>query len=864
MKPNFAFTLSYKGIGLLHRAFPGWLLVGEVGFDSADLSAALAELRQKADQLDSSGVRAKLVIPNDQIKYIALPAQNSSGDNGDLSPEDRVRAALIGATPYEVDDLAFDWTVTRDQILIAAVAKETLKEAEDFANEHHFQPVCFVAIPDSDRYEGEPFFGQTLYSETVLESGQIVGRDQAAISVIGTAPLPAQKDESIPAAVPASETVETFENGAAVAEPTPVQPIPKEDAKAEHNKAELPAGKSAAETGKASVEPQEEIPAPVTEFSSIRARRSDFAQNTPQGAPHLNGADRATPVAVTGTESDNIPKSGALTAPSIPISKADDLAVPNPPKRRFTPVLAEDEGGLEQHQETQIAPAPNFTPDLDKIDDTGPDIEVPAPKESFFSRRSSGRARGKKASNTAIAAAPSNAFSNQFPAPEDEKQRMTVFGARENNDIGGKPRYLGLILTMVLLVFLAGVAAWATIFLEDGLAGLFSPENETVIALPQPETGEDELAAELAVEGDEATVPEAETFLPPAQELALLTPDDAPLPNALPQPVDPTLDAALNPAQNPPVTFDPDQAVADYAATGIWQIAPDQPQVPGFQGLDSLYITSIDRAVATSDAVALPQAEAALSDHQPRSQLSPVAPEVRFAYDARGLVIATKDGALTPDGITIFLGRPVSTPPTRPTRFEQNPVLIAQAVRLAKTRPRLRPGNLIEQNERSTLGGRTRIEMARLRPTARPHVDAGKLAEEADETATAQAVTTSRKPSARPRNFNRIVQRAQRQQETVTTVAAVAPRTVTPSVPSNASVARLATARNAINLRRVNLIGVYGKPSSRRALVRLANGRYKKVKVGDRIDGGRISAIGESELRYVKGGRNVVLKMPRS
>jgi len=90
----------------------------------------------------------------------------------------------------------------------------------------------------------------------------------------------------------------------------------------------------------------------------------------------------------------------------------------------------------------------------------------------------------------------------------------------------------------------------------------------------------------------------------------------------------------------------------------------------------------------------------------------------------------------------------------------------------------------------------------------------------------------------------------------------VAPRTVTPRIPSSASVSRQATVRNAINLRDVNLIGVYGTPSNRRALVRLPSGRYKKVQVGDRIDGGRIVAIGDSELRYQKGGRNLTLTVP--
>ena len=36
------------------------------------------------------------------------------------------------------------------------------------------------------------------------------------------------------------------------------------------------------------------------------------------------------------------------------------------------------------------------------------------------------------------------------------------------------------------------------------------------------------------------------------------------------------------------------------------------------------------------------------------------------------------------------------------------------------------------------------------------------------------------------------------------------------------------------------------------------------VEVGDRLDGGRVAAISDSELRYVKGGRNVVLKSPKA
>ena len=58
-------------------------------------------------------------------------------------------------------------------------------------------------------------------------------------------------------------------------------------------------------------------------------------------------------------------------------------------------------------------------------------------------------------------------------------------------------------------------------------------------------------------------------------------------------------------------------------------------------------------------------------------------------------------------------------------------------------------------------------------------------------------------------------------------------------------------------------MGVTGAPSSRKALVRLPSGRIRTLKVGDRIDGGQVVAIGQSELKYLKSGQNLTLKMPR-
>jgi type IV pilus biogenesis protein PilP len=85
-----------------------------------------------------------------------------------------------------------------------------------------------------------------------------------------------------------------------------------------------------------------------------------------------------------------------------------------------------------------------------------------------------------------------------------------------------------------------------------------------------------------------------------------------------------------------------------------------------------------------------------------------------------------------------------------------------------------------------------------------------------------------------------------------------------PKIPTKASVAKQATFKNAINLSRISLIGTYGTESKRYALVRQANGRYKKVKVGDRIDGGTVKAITANEVRYQKGGKLLTLSMPKA
>lgn len=909
MKPNFALTLSFDGIGLLRRAPDGapegWERVGEVPLDVPDLSEALGVLKRSADDLGSGAIQSKLILPDEQIKYLTIV----DPQGGEDVQAEAVRHALDGATPYTLDELAYDWTVDGQMLHIAAVARETLAEAEGFAADHGFEPLYFAAMPEQGRFSKEPFFGPTQHFSEIGGSLAALEPDTTPIKIVGIARPPevAPEPEPTPAPEPVGEQRREPEDSLDIelnfvdeppvftrsepSAPEDMAPVSSKTDDTETGEAEAgktAAGKTAAgeaavkgpeaaptetfTTGPARVEPVEEparpdvvetppaprAPAPETPAAAFASRRnSDDAEST---APKLAGVTRAEPDVV---------------ASSIPIDTSDLSEASAPPP---APLPAPDGAASSFFSRRGRAPAPQKEP---REGDS-----KPAKAATSFSLQ-----------NLRRSPEPSHAQMpppNVVPPAASEKQRLTVFGARKDEKpakvraIGGKPRFLGLILTAALLVFLVGVAAWASIFVDDGLSRFFKRSDTDFAAMPNAPD-------ETLVEGEEAGLPDGTI------ELASLDPD-----------TDTRVQAQLQPKPIDPISEE--EARVKYAVTGIWVMPPAAPDMPLPVGEDDLYVASIDRDVGSNDAIALPALDFDLSDRGMSQQANPSERGQKFALDARGLVIATREGALSPDGHLVFLGKPPYVPRSLPDREKlaaaANAVPDASMARLAAFRPKLRPAALAENNQRATLGGRSLVELAALRPKLRPpsvrdiarqQAEAAKVAAAAaeaakaaaaetpevipqtpgavaiklpdptvtpgrdlDPNATPQAVARSVKPKYRPRDFSRIVKRAEAKKERVTNVAAVAPKTVTPRIPSTASVAKQATVRNAINLKRVNLIGVYGKPSSRRALVRMANGRYKKVKVGDRIDGGQISAIGEAELRYRKNGRNVTLKMPRS
>jgi hypothetical protein len=908
MKPEFALSLSAEGIVLLHRAAGGWRNVGTVSLDSADLTADLAALKAKGDALAPEGL-CKLIIPNEQIRYLTIETGIS-----DLESRRRLaRAALEGATPYAVSDLAFDLSEDGDQTHIAAVAYETLAEAESFALENGFAPASFVAIPGDSGFLGEPFFGAVpSLGETEITPDGIVVVDIGPAALPDPTPAepvekPASKNDAPKAAQDQVAAEPTLPKAPAALDPDSAQPDLDEDADSD-----------AEDSG------------PIAGFTSRRRK-----------SPQAKGSEAAKPASAKNPSDKSAAPSPGKPAPPVVAAAPATTQAPKPGPKQAAATAAKPVAAPAGKSPTTAEPTKSagHAQSAGPVPETGaPAVHSPAapvgaqaaaspkstsPKSTSPSAASSGSASSSSASVKPVATAPGKTAkptgSTSAPAAPAtvHPNAPTISGAAAQaanslnssvddkpGTIKGKPRSLGLILTAGLLLAMAAIAAFA-VFSEGGL--FFSSERppleqslDTPLAPPAAgSTDQDPALVETPPAGTNAE-PASPVDIP-ISEVETEPDSIAPQVSAIPSHPDPGVvelddqaepfettsldpagaetDTPLDASTGQPVldaleeeAADPDQSdalseAALYAATGIWQQVPQIAEAPALVSLDDIYVASIDNSDLSQDAVALPQAPLLTSDPEPDALSSPAAAGSDFDLDHQGLVTATPEGTLNPDGIMVYLGRPSVVPPPTPARTApEDAGEAAENARLASLslkRPRPRPSDLLERAERALLGGLSRAELARVRPRARPA--SLKTEEQENQPVSALAIATSKAPRDRPANFANLVDRATRQRATTTATtaaAAVAPQSVTPSIPSSASVARQATVTNAINLRRVNLIGVSGKPSNRQALVLMPSGRTRQVRVGDRLDGGTVVAISESQLQYQKRGTNKTLKLP--
>ncbi len=1087
MKPNFALSLSFDGLRLMHRVEGGWHLVGQVALDTPDLAGELRRLRNAAADLDPMPVATKLLIPNDQIRYLALDTTRTE--------EHDVVAALEGATPYPVSELVYDYAKGGGRTYVAAVARETLDEASAFASEHGFNPISFAAVPEPFTYVGEAFFGAADGHTAERDADAVVVIGQAAVTLAEPASagadvetsenalsettsqdaadtvaaveetpsdaitnalpeidddavedIPTEDVEFTPFSVPQVAQEEYLEedfsdlNTGAVSDPEPQAAEPKETETAQDDSAheDVDADETVSQEAESPVDLEveqaaEEDAAPPV-FASLRADRDEgrpapvaeepdepvFGRRAPPAlaVPTGQGTDPMPPV-VAPSRDDTGTAPAPVTAPTAEDATEPDVApaITGEAATALPPEAAASAASLTA--EPDVAPETS-TPDSGEKSAgaaaLGAATAVTSAVGGMFASRRMARSEAKaKAAEEPV----------QPQDNPDEKSKFTVFGARKKPKpkavVGGKPRFLGLILTAVLLLFLLAIAAFAALA-DDTIARWlgFDRGEETQVAATETEPAEVAEPIEVAV-----------------------------VPDALSAPTAPTGAQILT----------PEEADRIYAATGVWQRAPRIPQTPRTTSLDGLELASAVAPVTRVPASPLADASSVAGDAVIATPVDPPPPSATFNFGTDGLVVASPEGAPTPDGVLIIAGAPPLNPPTRPGTVapevtpqdqlaavipeQATPITDAPAgvivisgspsitppvrtgtvapaqtltdlatgdapliatdrlVVLAGTPPVLPPirpgttapastavtpsvetptteiatisdgtndglnviagappilppirpgttaptaaaanpdvdldalsadiatalGTTTAQTPNTTtarplvrpesvtlaaaalantpvLGALTSAQAAAFRPQTRPAGLAPAPVEEpapvevtserpavptapeglqiAPEIAaavqaaenrpnpivnpTAQAVALSERPDTRPRNMERIVARAQAAQERAATqVAAVAPRTVAPSGPTGGSVAQNATLENAINLRNVNLIGIYGGSGDRRALVRLGNGRFLRLTVGDRLDGGRVTAISADALSYTKSGRAITLEVP--
>jgi hypothetical protein len=505
-----------------------------------------------------------------------------------------------------------------------------------------------------------------------------------------------------------------------------------------------------------------------------------------------------------------------------------------------------------------------------------------------------------------------------------------------NPDQGtGRSFRTGLLLTVILLILLAAIAVWSALFLPDSpVARLFgsaqvasedpldAPAPPAAITAP-PAIGEiadvgvppgrllDEEPAVIAAAPVEAPVePPLDSPGEPAPEPAdeplmedeaaadgveFVFPADDTATALAPGP--PDAGAAEAPTVAAPATVPPlpplpqaglpslEQATADYEQFGIWQLPPERPDVEPLDTLSDLTMASVDSTVGALDAVSLTPPRV-----DPAESFGRVPPPPPFGErpqtNAAGLVVATPEGVVTPDGVRVTAGSPPVLPIPRPAEAvvpEPAPVFSIEDAILGTFRPTPRPDDLgaveppalpnaAPETARASLAPQPRAPGAAqgaagaslfVRAAGQADAEAAALAAPEIADATRFAVASSLVPPTRPGNMDALVASAVRSEPeppaAAVEAAAIAPG---PSIPTSADVARAATQRNELRLRDINLIGVTGTPSDRRALVRLPSGRFVRVGVGDRLDGGRVAAIGETTLQYVRNGRTVTLDIP--
>ncbi|WP_283177191.1 hypothetical protein [Gemmobacter sp. 24YEA27] len=190
----------------------------------------------------------------------------------------------------------------------------------------------------------------------------------------------------------------------------------------------------------------------------------------------------------------------------------------------------------------------------------------------------------------------------------------------------GKPRFLGLILTAILLLCLALVAAWSSFYLSSNRT---SGEEETQFAGTADEGSTVSVDDEMLADGLDPAA-EGET----AQRVATAT-EAAEVP-----------DAATDPAPETALESESPAAVALLDAE------------------DEIFLSSSDAPPPAFDALSLPGPDTS-AEAPPGAPMPPPPFGTVYRYDENQMLMPTAAGLPTPGGYMLFDGKPPRVPPPR-------------------------------------------------------------------------------------------------------------------------------------------------------------------------------------------------------
>ena len=711
MIPPFLLHLSNDSIALDQRSEAGaWVRLGAVNSENPKLAQAFAHLKTLARPEGTDPFDVLIVLPSDQVKTLQLDVSNMTSAD--------VNATLERQTPYDTAELCVDWCNIPQGTAVAAVARDTLVEARDFAKSFDFNAVGFVALP------GESWGNQFAAFHPDKAPSELPARPMP--------PYISTEYLEIPS-VPEPEIV------------MPTAPVKKTTYMSDQLKKLAPSL------------PVQTLPGPSQSANSTQLAA------TPSGSDIL---------------SDKVPRLGAAK-----LSAA-----------------------------TTTTAAPDVTASLSADPTTKP------------------LAKGLQSELPSSSKIPNKlqAFMATIPKRRAAKKKQTRQAKISINtletEVGGKPQFLGLILTALLLIFMLTVAAWAATAGRDTAARWFDfggSSTEMIADLSAMKTNaalEASQEASNTQRGTRVTISPVPTVmvqeLPPDRVTALAADISTASPDEFTAPSDQI--AGRNFVSHPKPIIRAEQSFSDI---GVWTVPPI-----------SLFTDTNIAAINANVAETL------------------LDPQIR-QVDTQDLPAPLTQ---QPDSVSTL---PEANPaPTLPEPSGLPQLISANFDLSAEEHPKARPAAVGMKVKNVAPIKIPQDELALFRPTIRP--PPAQVSPGVKLFANAQSVAVSLRPEMRPKGVELAILAPP------ATVAKVAEVQV-PTAVSSKSVIQAATVKNVLNLRDINLIGITGTKRNPNALIRLASGRVLKVKVGDRLNGGRVTQIGTGTLTYAISGRSIILDMPR-